>query len=1381
MDAYLPQDRRHALLQGRAIPERCRGAALFADLSGFTPLTEALSKALRPREAAERLARQITQLYDALTSQVDQWHGSVVGFAGDAVTCWFDDQDAGSVERAVACALAMQQAMPSVAALTLPNGETHTLALKVSIAYGPARRMVVGDPQIQQFDVLAGSTLLEVAAIEHLARPGEILISEAAAVQLGYDGAGTQWLTDPEGVRATPITHLISSPVQNPWSVVGQATLQPAQLRPWILPAIYERYQQGLSDFLSELRPAVPMFIRFASLDYDHDQAAGAYLNEFISAAQQIIHRYGGTLLQIVIGDKGSSMYAVFGAPISHENDASRAALAALELHQQAQTLPIIAPLQIGITQGTLLVGAYGTFPSRTYAAMGDSVNVAARLMMAAAPRETLVTDRIDRLVAETVQLEVRTPLRLKGKAQLQPVSVVLAPRQRRSIQLEEPRYQLPMVGRRAEREQIGQILSSVATGQGQILGISGEAGQGKSRLVAEAIRLAHAQGYTSYGGACLSIGKHMPYLVWEPIWQSFFELAPDSVDQEAAEHLRRRLDALVPDRVGLLPLLGPLLGVALPDNPFTGTLEPQDRQRALHALLRDCLVAAVRVGVFPRLKMLFILEDLHWIDELSYVLLNDLARIIFELPVLIIVAYRSEQGNQANIQRLAEYPYWNAIELSDLDDKDAMELIRIKTRQLDPDISEASVGQLHQYLLPRTQNNPFYLEELLNYLYDQKVNLRDPADLVTIELPDSVQRLVLSRLDRLTVKQQALMKSASVIGRRFLIAWLQGAFGTMNYTDNLYSELNMIKKVELIDIDIQDPELAYVFKHIITRDVAYSSLSDATRSMLHEYVAVYLEQLVGTAPDAYLDLLAYHYDNSNNIAKRRKYLRLAGDSARARYANEAAISYFTRALALLPDDDLAGYYELMMLLDGLYEIIGDIKSQENNINALVEMFEHSDNVVYRVNVILRRAEFFLPVYGAQRSIAAADEVYHIAISENMLDLAARALICYSWAAINLGQHDTGELQTKKAMDLALQCGSREIEVSARKLLVNWLVAASRYAESLEVIPRTISLCKDLNMHRNEANMLHFLAIALFETGKIESAFINLEQAIALYSLVDDRQYTGMALAHMMLFACLCGDFARSYDYIDRLGRWFHSMEINSISIYRLWATAMFYDQIGDYEQANGIAEQALEKANSFESPFYIGIYLNLSAWVRFHLGEVELALERSKQSLALISQVLIGHDYAFALTVNGHILAHLGQWEAAEHSYVESYNLRKQFQQHHLVNEPLAGIARSAFALQRWEEAKTHVDEILVYLEHHRLDGVVELFQIYLTCYDILSASADERAAPLLKSAYDQLQLRAGNLPDQERQQRFLAGISVHHRLVTLSKQMFDHPHQST
>jgi class 3 adenylate cyclase len=587
---YLPQDRVRSLARGEPLPDHTSGAALFADISGFTPLTEALTAALGPHRGVETLTDQINAVYDALIVQVDQYHGSVVGFAGDAITCWFDDADGPAAPRAAACALAIQAVMQAFAAVTLPGGASTALTIKVAVTSGPARRFVVGVPTVQRIDVLAGAPIARLAIGEHLAAKSEVVIDEFTAATLGNRAMVATWHADAESAaRFAVLTGLSAAPLAQPWPSIRLADLPTDQLQPWVLPTVVTHLQAGLGAFLTELRPAVALFLRFEGIDYDDDPQADKQLDAFICAVQEVLEGYEGTLLQLTIGDKGSYLYAAFGAPVSHEDDLRRAILAALALQQVGASQPELAPLQIGISQGILRCGAYGGSTRRTYGVLGDDVNLAARLMSEAAPGEILLSGRVQQALAGQFVLDPRPPIPLKGKAEPLPVFAVGGALRRRAIRLEEPTYVLPMVGRAAELAEATATLARPLAGQGQILGITAEAGMGKSRLVAEIVRLATRAGMAGYGGACQSYGTNIPYLVWKPIWRAFFDVDPRLLLRKQLRLLESAIAGLAPDRVQALPPLGELLDLDIPENDFTRTLLsftvqllPRPRRRVL-------------------------------------------------------------------------------------------------------------------------------------------------------------------------------------------------------------------------------------------------------------------------------------------------------------------------------------------------------------------------------------------------------------------------------------------------------------------------------------------------------------------------------------------------------------------------------------------------------------------------------------------------------------------------------------------------------------------------------------------------------------------------------------------------------------------------------
>ena len=378
-EAYIPRDRRRALATGARMPDRVRGAGLFADISGFTPLTEALAAELGPQRGAEVLTAILGDVIGAVIAELDRFGGDVIYFSGDAITCWIDGDD-GS--RATACALAMQAAMERVGSVTTPGGNPITLAMKVAIAVGPARRFVVGVPRVQLIDVLAGRLVDHLAEAEHHAEKGEVVLDPSAMAALGDRVELTEERTDEAtgrrfGVVGRMTVDIDDAPVEEP------PPLHESLVRQWLLPAVYERMRTGRGEFLAELRAAYPLFLRFGGIDYDDDDDADVKLDAFVVKAQEILDGYGGNVLQLTLGDKGAYLYGVFGSPLAHEDDAARAAAAALEL-RDLETSTAATDIQIGITHGRLRSGTYGHPMRRTFVCLGDAVNLSARLMSAA-------------------------------------------------------------------------------------------------------------------------------------------------------------------------------------------------------------------------------------------------------------------------------------------------------------------------------------------------------------------------------------------------------------------------------------------------------------------------------------------------------------------------------------------------------------------------------------------------------------------------------------------------------------------------------------------------------------------------------------------------------------------------------------------------------------------------------------------------------------------------------------------------------------------------------------------------------------------------------------------------------------------------------------
>ena len=503
-NAFIPADRRRALAAQRTLPLHAHGSALFADISGFTPLTEALARQFGQRRGAELLTQQLNQVYSALISAVEAANGSVIGFSGDAITCWFDDNEAQTpgdqdtsqtvnqntrtaARAAVTCAFAMQRAMAHFAELKLAGGVQARLGLKTAIVTGAASRLLVGEPGIQLIDVLAGSTLDALADAEHSARQGDVVVDAPTLAALDKTTRVRNWRTSAAGKRlavlAQPAAHV------GLYRQVAQAhpLLDDSVSRQWVLAPVYERLRSEGGRFLAELRPATALFLQFGGLDFDADVLAGAVLDSFVRWVQGVVAAHAGAVIQLTTGDKGSYLYAAFGAPITHDDDMQRAVAAALSLRNPPPRLAAIRAIRIGISQGLMRVGAYGSETRLTYGVLGDATNMAARLMTQAEPQQICVSAHVAAQVAAGFDVADLGWHSFKGKAEPQQVFAVLGARTQPLAFSTSPAT--PLLGRDQEIGQLLRLAGVAAAGSGIMVRLEGEAGAGKSHLAGHFVR----------------------------------------------------------------------------------------------------------------------------------------------------------------------------------------------------------------------------------------------------------------------------------------------------------------------------------------------------------------------------------------------------------------------------------------------------------------------------------------------------------------------------------------------------------------------------------------------------------------------------------------------------------------------------------------------------------------------------------------------------------------------------------------------------------------------------------------------------------------------------------------------------------------------------
>ncbi len=915
IQTFIPIDRIHALARGEELPDRARGAALFADVSGFTALTGALARELGRKRGAEQLLVHVNQVYERLVTPVHAQGGAVVSFAGDAITCWFDDSLAGhptadaGASRAWTAARSMQRALGTLPPVATEAGEVIRLGVKIGIAAGRARRFTVGDPSLQRIDTLAGHTLTRVAQMERLAGVGEI--------------------------RCDPPMDAAVDTAPAPWPSIPALTGE--QLAGWVIPDVAERIGAGL-DFLTELRPAVPIFVGFEGIDYDDDPNAGARLDAWLRWAQVTLSEFGGTLVHLLIGDKGSSLYASFGAPRSHEDDLDRACAAALALLRRPPALDFVSSTRIGIAQGQVWSGACGAAARRCYTVTGEPVNLAARLMAQAAPGQILVQERVAR-GAGRHRFGPLESLKVRGQQEPERVAALEGPRVTAAPSSAAP-AERPIVGRAAELGELEGLLDRLAEGGSGTALIEGEAGIGKSRLIGAFLEGCGERGQSVLVGLGDSVERNRPYQAWRPVFASL--LAAELADSEPHARLRDRVAALDPTLEPLAALLNPVLPGPLPESPELQRMDASVRAERT----RDLLVRVLAADPAP---MVIVLEDAHWIDSASWGVATALGAV--DRPLLRVVASRpladaAREGAQHEaLVDLASDPRTVRLRLAPLAPDDALALAcgRLGVLTLPPAAARVVVE--------RAEGNPLFLEELVLAMSEAGVlRVEDDhgvlvdADTTMADFPDTLEGLVTSRLDRLSPAAQRAAKVGSVLGRVFELEPLQAVHPLPEELGTLSDSLAQLERLDITRSE-SGGGASWTFKHAITHEVVYGTLTFAQRQTLHRAVATWYQERHADDLTPFYPLLAHHWERADAPQEALDFGERAGEQALRSFANREAVAFFEPVVARLEKGQGGGervrhVRSLRRLAEGLF-YSGDVPRAGERLRELFELSGH--------------------------------------------------------------------------------------------------------------------------------------------------------------------------------------------------------------------------------------------------------------------------------------------------------------------------------------------------------------------------------------------------------------------------------------------------------
>jgi len=570
---------------------------------------------------------------------------------------------------------------------------------------------------------------------------------------------------------------------------------------------------------------------------------------------------------------------------------------------REAGNLPIEA--RVGVNTGEAVVRSIATGEGHAeYTPIGHSTSLAARMQTLAPTGSTAVTDATRKLCEGYFTFKPLGPTRVKGVHD--PVNVHevtgLGPLRTR-LQRAAGRGFTKFVGRQAEMEALARAGAQARAGRGQIVAAVAEPGVGKSRLFYE-FKVKNQSGWMVLEAFSVSHGKASAYLPVIDLLHGYFRITGDDDSRMRREKVMGRLLALDRSLEDALPYLFGLLGLVEDSDPLVQMGAQMRRRRTLDAIKRIVL----RESLNQPLMLMF--EDLHWIDDETQALLNLLADSIGTAKVLLMVNYRPQYTHS-----WGRKTYYTRLRLDPLGQENADEML------------SALVGDgpelvpLRRLVLERTEGNPFFIEELVQALFDEGVLIRNGAVKVTtslsqLKIPPTVQAILTSRIDRLPPDEKELLQTLAVIGREFPLGLIRAVTGSPD--DRLEPMLSHLQLGEFVYELPAFPDVEYTFKHALTQEVAYNSVLMERRKLLHERAGEGIEALFAEQLDDHLNELAHHYGHSPNIVKAVKYLQLAGQQAAQRLAYDEAVSHLTSGLELLaslPDNPGRARRELELQL----------------------------------------------------------------------------------------------------------------------------------------------------------------------------------------------------------------------------------------------------------------------------------------------------------------------------------------------------------------------------------------------------------------------------------------------------------------------------------
>ncbi|MCF7810269.1 tetratricopeptide repeat protein [bacterium] len=1225
----------------------------FADASGFTAMSEKL--ATIGKEGAETLTSILNSYFTAMISRIEENGGFVGKFGGDAMTIFYPAKDESGLtevaNRAVAISLELQGLMEQFHNLKTKAGN-FTLGMKIGIAAGNVLFQVVGPSDSGREYLLAGFPLDRAAEAEHHGVSGEVILTPFVAELTGdcngevLEDGFVKLFTDTKPPKYKKYKGKICR--SDAWQELA---------KPFIDPPIYNRMELGL-DSVGEIRRVSVIFMSFSGLDYDEDPDVMGKLDKIYNWVYELTQRFSGSINKVDMGDKGSKMILTFGAPTAHENGEQHAVHCGLELSKGRDEFSKWGIVwKLGLSTGVVFAGEVGAPTRQEYTVMGSSVNLSARLMAKSEPGHLLIDEATYNRTSDFFEYSEPIKHQFKGISEPLPTYEVLSVK---TAELGKTTgKEKSLIGCDERIDEVKSVLKDVTKKEIRVIVIEGDAGLGKSRLSREMIKLTQSMGFTVGGGEALSYADRSPYLIWIAVLKGLMGLSSNATNEENLSQLEDIIKEADPENTYRTPIIANLLGIECPDNSVTKHFDAQLRQENI----LDFVVQYLRYLSNQKPLAIFF-EDSQWIDRNSLEMTAYALRNLPDQPILMVVIRRpySEKFESPHIAQIENSENVTKIQVCefDIDNTEKFALGCLEVDKIERELLE--------FIFEASHGNPSFTEELINNLIaanmiritkreEEGVLIAESAgDLSKMEVPDSLNSLIMSQLDRLGTEAKLTVKVAAVIGRRFSDEVVKGAYPveldpvTISQSISELSSQDLVRSTEDADL------INYIFKNLLTRDVAYDSLLFAHRREYHHKVGTCLENIYKDSINEQCEEFARHFYISEDDVRAVKYTRMAGEKSFAIYANQSALAYFSRAIERATIDvDADQRYYLLKRRAKVYYTLGDYNNRKKDLDEALKITELTDDHKGRVNTLDDLANYYQLKNDPTEMKRVIDEA--LAILENYDNPYGKINVMSKMGAFFYLKNEYKEALEwyEKSLTNAEVINDVQGMVSGQTQCGLTNKALGNIEKALEYYDRSVELSRSEGNLKSEAVNVGNIGVVHHQRGDFDKAMEAYNKAFEIAKGIGWKEVQARNLGNLAVLYQYKGERKRALDsYQEKLGLE-RMMGFQRGEIITLGNIGMWYAEDGDYDTAISYYQQALEMAEAVGLKAAVPqqmLNIGLSLHRRGELVEAREMLEKAVQSAVDIGYK-VAEDYARRYL--GFVLIDMEELELAEAEFTKA------------------------------------------------------------------------------------------------------------------------------